>query len=158
MNEDSNLKDEEKEIALYERITNLNEINIQIINTTKLKRYLPKLTKNYKLTPSYEYILNHSTEESLKNVLCFEIENEHGSIQFLTPVNLCNVNLDDIVIERKVVNLLTDNPGHPLNKSVVVKLKNLLEEDKLASMDENQYQATLNKIKKLCEKMKVLLF
>ena len=158
-NQEKNIEKEIKEVKEFSLTSPNNHTNYNnnIKNSTKHKKYLPKLTKKYKLNPSYEDIINNSTEESLKSLLGFSISNEFGSIQFLSPVNLCNVNLDDFEIDNKLVQLNSTNVNHPLNKPARITIKNLLDSDKLSNMDDNDYQLNLNKIRKICDNLKVKL-
>ena len=86
--------------------------------------------KNYNFSPSY-IDLCRMTEEELKNVEEFVIENEHGKIQFTEPVDLRKVNLDKVIkIENKYLEIYENedenkpNVGVGLNQPAIITFYN----------------------------------
>ena len=86
----------EEEIAVLEN----DENNSKKANKIKEKDdFIPVLTKNYKTKPDYEF-LKKMDRKQLENVKNFEISNEFGKIRFNDPLDLTNINLDNVHIEK----------------------------------------------------------
>ena len=76
------------------------------------KQYLPTKPKDgYVTEPSYEKIIELSKDE-LQTVEGFVIKNMHGSISFLTPIDLVGVDLEnEILITSEGAEVYPEQPS-----------------------------------------------
>jgi len=98
---------------------------------------VPKLTKvGYKCNPSI-LELSRKTEEELKKVEGFRIFNKYGEVEFMEPVNLLGLNLDEqITIEPNVI-----DTGDKLDYNSKFKLYNFIVKEEAL----NAYKTNLEK-------------
>lgn len=98
---------------------------------------LPILTNSeYTIKPTLKDI-SRMTVEELEQVENFSISNKNGKIEFIEPIDLTGVNLDQIVniIPGKVELYKNNNisflpqPGKGLNKKAIIHIYNCLEEN-----------------------------
>ena len=70
--------------------------------------------KGYRTTPDFDTAILKMSKEELSAVEEFQIENEFGSINFIEPVDLVDVNLErDVVIRRKNVEVYPEEENKP---------------------------------------------
>ena len=83
---------------------------------------VPKLTKaGYKCNPSI-LELSRKTEEELKKVEGFRIYNKYGEVEFMEPINLLGLNLDEqVTIEPNAI-----DTGDKLDYNSKFKLYNFI--------------------------------
>ena len=71
-------------------------------------QYPTRPKDGYKTVPDFDTILQ-MTKEELMEVDNFQIENEHGYIKFLRPVDLTDVDLqNDVTIKAKHIDIYPD--------------------------------------------------
>jgi hypothetical protein len=90
-------KDDEVENCVVDNDEN-NQKNSNKI-AEKDDNFMPQNPKNFKIKPDIE-ALKKMDKNQIGSVKNFEIWNEFGKIKFLDPVDLTNINLDNISIEK----------------------------------------------------------
>lgn len=94
-----------------------------IYNKSNIDQYFAKMSivpfssrPNYIFSPDL-IDLCRMTDTELKNVDCFSVENEHGRIAFMDPVDLRHANFDKIItIEHKYIEVYGDEDEVPKPK------------------------------------------
>lgn len=150
--EDSGICDDDTiYVVLTEKIENEDsDIIIKKKNLAPINA-LPKLTKkSYSIFPSLIEIYRMTLDE-LRKVDNFSIYNEHGRIDFEEPVDLEEVDLDEIVIEKGSVSVYSNSIfkpliGEKLNKKATVYLYNLYPNKE----NENEF---LRRLQKKCNEI-----
>jgi hypothetical protein len=135
---------------------------LHIYNSNNVDKYfaeitmVPRCTKD-NLIFSPDFVdLCRMTEEELKNVNQFSIENEHGRIEFLDTVDLRNVDFDkDIIIDHKCIEVYGDRSpeqkpkkGEGLNQTARITFFNFRKKQSMTS------KKFLGRLKKYAKKMK----
>lgn len=136
-----------------------------IYNSNNLDKYyadismVPKCTReDFIFTPDFVDICR-MTEEELKAVSNFSIENEHGRIDFLDTVDLRNVDFDrDVNIEHKYIEVYGNispehkpKKGEALNQSAQITFFNFKKKESMTS------EKFLRILKNYAKKMKAEL-
>lgn len=127
-----------------------------IINSNEMAPIdmLPVLNKaTYKTEPGMN-IISRMTVNELKNVPKFSVFNEHGKIQWKDPVNLCELDLDDIIeIGERFIRIYKGHTPKPpigvgLNKQAILTLYNIIPAEDLKTNEEKE--EFIEKLKIIC--------
>ena len=120
---------------------------------------LPKLTKqNYYIRPSL-FEINRMNLQEIQSIPNLVIGNEYGEIQFTTPTDLLEVNIDDILnINFHEIELYSGNVKHErgskLNKEAICLLKNF-DVSELIENEEDLNEA-IDLLKRQCNDMNTI--
>lgn len=124
-------------------------------NKGKLPSYMPSLTKDYILYPSYE-TLKRMTEDELRRVEHFSIENEFGIIIYSVPIDLTYTNIDSVVMKKNLFQIESSDMKSfdSLSKFAYVTLKGVVNEKE---ENEEDFSRFLDSLKELCKRANVCL-
>jgi hypothetical protein len=139
INNENNFENNNFENENNENENNENDNNDDLVPVEKI----PLLSKiGYKTSPDYIEICRMPKRE-LMNVKNFKIFNEFGEVEFLAPVNLIEVNLDEEINIEKYSIEINDNPKLKKPKKCTLKKFKLNGKDEI--IEELKKQIKLNK-------------
>ena len=121
----------------------------------KKNSHYPSKSKKFQTIPNYEQILT-MTDDELRSVPDFVVENEYGRIQFIEPVDLSEVDLDEtIIMQNKMVEVYPIEAfddgkkpelGEKLNQPAYITFKNF-------DLSKAKNSKFISKLKQMAESM-----
>lgn len=138
-------------MVLKEKIKNKYSVNLNEITPLGMLPILSKTT--YKTQPGINFLARMTLNE-LKNVEKFSVYNDYGKVQWKNSVNLCELDLDDIIdIGERVIRIYRGKTPRPpigigLNKPAILTLHNILPAEEVKTDEEKD--EFIEKLKIIC--------